>query len=280
MSANDASVVATDAHGGKALPPGRYGFWGLVQSEWTKMRSVRSTVWTLGLLVVVGVGLGALATSETSSHWSTMSFASQATFDPTQTSLIGIFFGQLIIGILGVLVVSAEYGTGTIRATFAAAPRRPLVLGAKVAVFAVIALVVAEVVAFISFLLGQALLVAPAPHTTFSSPGALRAVVESGLYLCVLGCFALGIASIIRHTAGAISTFVGLLLVLPLIIAALPTSIGDDVRRFLPANMGDTIVSRFPGSHSFTPWVALAVLGGYAVVTLGIGTILLVRRDA
>ena len=117
-------------------------------------------------------GRRSLATAETRAHWATTSPGNRLGFDPISTSLIGVFIGQFAIGVLGVLVMSGEYGTGTIRATFAAAPRRPLVLVAKVIVFGVVALVVAEVVSFLAFFIGQALLTAPAPHATLGSPGA------------------------------------------------------------------------------------------------------------
>jgi ABC-type transport system involved in multi-copper enzyme maturation permease subunit len=234
------SVIAGSAstESNKTLPPGRYGISGLMRAEWTKLRTVRSTIWTLALTVVLGIGISALATAETRAHWATMSLANRSGFDPASTSLIGVFLGQFTLGVLGVLAMSGEYGSGTIRATFSAAPRRPLALGAKAAVFGLLALVVAEVVAFASFLLGQALLTAPATHATLGTPGALRQVVGSGLYLCVIGLLGLGLATIIRHTAGAISAFVGILLVLPIIVAALPASIQTDVQRFLPAHIG------------------------------------------
>ncbi len=170
-----ASVVSTSTSspriGAKELPPGRYGMAGLLRSEWTKLRTVRSTVWTLAVTVVLGIGISALATAETRAHWTP---SNAVGFDPISTSLIGVFVGQFTIGVLGVLAMSAEYGTGTIRATFSVAPRRPLVLAAKAVVFGTVALIVSEVVAFLSFLLGQALLSAPAIHATLSSPGALR----------------------------------------------------------------------------------------------------------
>lgn len=274
------STIDPSAGTGKVLPNGRYGMSGLLKSEWTKIRSVRSTMWTLGVTVVLGIGLSALATWETRSHWSTMGIGDRLTFDATRTSLIGIFFGQFAIGVLGAMVMSAEYGTGTIRATFSATPRRPLVLIAKATVFGVIALVVSEVVAFIAYFLGQALLSAPATHTTLSSPGALRAVAGSGLYLCVLGLFSLGLAAIVRHTAAAISTFIGILLVLPLIVSALPTSVSIDVERFLPAHIGQSMVSLVNGPKSFAPWPGFLLLCAYAAATLIIGGVLMVRRDA
>ncbi len=278
MSTATVNPVVTST---KGLPPGRYGLSGLLRSEWTKLRTVRSTMWTLGMTVVVGIGISALATAETRSHWATMSPGDRLSFDPTSTSLTALLFCQLAIGVLGVLVMSAEYGTGTIHATFSAAPRRPLVLAAKAAVFGVVALLVAEIVAFVSFLVGQALLSAPATHASLSTPGALRAVVGTGLYLGVIGLFALGLATIIRHTAGAISAFVGILLVLPIIVEALPNSIQDDIRRFLPLRIGAAMMSvNDNGGHSFAPWTGFFVLCVYALVALVIGGVLLVRRDA
>lgn len=263
-----------------SLPPGRYGLAGVVGSEWTKLRTVRSTLWTLAVTVVLGIGLGAVAAATTAARWRTASLAEQLTFDPVRVSLTGILLAQLAVGILGVLVMSAEYGTGTIRATFSAVPHRGLVLVAKTLVFGLVALVTGEVVSFAAFFLGQSLLAAPAPHTTIGAPDVLRAVVSGGLYLTVLGLLALGLAAIIRHTAGAISAFVGVLLILPLIVAALPSSIGGPIGRYLPANIGVTLVSVRPSDGSFSPWVGLGVLAGYAAALLVIGAALLRRRDA
>ncbi len=205
----------------------------------------------------------------------------QPNFDPAGTSLIGVFIGQFAIGVLGVLVMSAEYGTGTIRATFSAAPRRPLVLVAKVVVFGAVALVVAEVVAFVAFFLGQALLSAPATHATLEHAwGAARRWPEAASTSVCSGLFGLGLATIIRHTAGAISAFVGILLVLPLIVQALPNSLEHDIRRYLPDRIGAEIVSRTGSPGTFSPWIGLLILCGYAATLLVIGGVLLVRRDA
>lgn len=263
------------------IPPGRYKFSGVLRSEWTKLRSVRSTVWTLLVTGIVGIGLGAIVTSAQAARWSSRTLVQQATFDPTRSSLAGLLFAQLAIGVLGVLVVSAEYSTGTIRATFSAAPRRPLVLGAKVAVFSVVTLVVGEAVSFVAFFLGQAILSGKTPTASLSDPGVVRSVVSGGLYLFALGLLALGLATIIRHTAAAISTFVGLLLILPIIVAALPSSFEADVNRYLPANIGAVMLTaHYHGTDPFGPWTGFALLCGYAVVALVAGGVLLVRRDA
>jgi hypothetical protein len=232
------------------------------------------------MTALIGFAASAIATAETRSLWPTMAAANKAAFDPVKTSLMGVFIGgTLMLGILGILVMSAEYTTGTVRATFAAAPRRPMVLAAKVLVFGTVSLVFAEVVAFAGFLLGQALPTSPAPHATLSSPGALRAVTGTGLFLCVVGLLALGIAVVVRHAAGAISAYVGVLLVLPIIVGALPSSLQNQIERFLPLEIGSVMVN---DTHlgDFGPWVGLCILCGYAAVVLALGTVLLVRRDA
>lgn len=276
------TAVATTPVGAgrRALPPGRYDLAGLLRSEWTKLRTVRSTMWTLGITIVVGIGISALATGETRAHWATMPLPTRLSFDPTRISLIPLFFCQLAIGVLGVLVMSAEFGTGTVRATFAAAPRRTQVLLAKVGVFGLVALVVSEVTAFLSFFVGQAMLTAPARHATLATPGALRAVAGTGLYLCVIGLFGLGLATIVRHTAGAISAYAGILLVVPIVIEALPSSLQHAIDRFLPSRIG--VVMMTPGSptlHSFAAWPGFLLLCGYALAVLVVGAVLLVRRD-
>jgi hypothetical protein len=155
------------------------------------------------------------------------------------------------------------------------------VLLAKATVYGAVALVVSEFVSFVSFFLGQMLLSAPARHATLSSPGALRAVVGGGLFIAVLGLVAFGLATIIRHTAGSISAFVGILLVLPLIVQALPTSILLNVRRFLPDRIGvDMLTTNQTFPHAFAPWTGLFVLCIYAVVLIAVGSVLVVRRDA
>ncbi len=283
------AVVGVPASFETTQPPGRAGLRRAMAAEWTKLWSVRSTMWTLVATVVAVVGLGALGTGTVN--------PSEIIDDPTRRSLIGIFLGQLIFGVLGVLVMSAEYGTGTIRATLSAVPRRPVVLGAKIVVFGAVAVVVSEILTFTAFTVGQAILSAKhalgtlavvtqrahqlgvsvrikVPHNvqaalssgsaSLGQPGVLRAVVGAGLYLAVLGLLALGLATIIRHTAGAISAFVGVVLVLPLIVQALPASISNAIARYLPANIGASMFSTHgvPDgiANAFSPWTGFAIL--------------------
>jgi ABC-type transport system involved in multi-copper enzyme maturation permease subunit len=246
---------------------------------------VRSTTWTLLATVVITIGIGVIATATEATRWAHSFPAGHLSFDPTNLSLTGLLFGQFAIGILGVLAISAEYGTGTIRASLAAVPDRRMLLAAKAAVFALVVLVVGEVVSFGAFFIGQMLIGGGAPHATIGQAGVLRAVVGGGLYLALLGLLALGLGSIIRHTAGAIAVFVGVLLIIPLLLPALPTSLNHAINKFEPITIGNamTSVNTHLGSGSaptFNAWVGLAIMAGYAALALGVGGWRMMRRDA
>ena len=272
------TVVLTPVHTSSA-PAGRSRLW---RSEWTKLRTVRSTWWTLLAMAVVTLGVAAIAGATVSHNWHTFNVIQRATFDPTGITLKGLLFSQLIIGVLGVLVMSAEYGTGTIRSTLAATPRRARVLAAKAVIVGALSLVVGEVLSFGAFLLGQGLLRSPAPHALLSQPGVARAVVGGGVVIALLGLFALGLAAIVRHSAGAITTYVGVLLVVPIILQTLPSSFSQPILKFMPFHISDvmtSVVTAGQGS-SLSPWTGAGVLALYALAALGVGGYLLVRRDA
>jgi hypothetical protein len=240
-------------------------------------------MWTLVAMTIVVIGIAVIGCLAITNSWKTMSLANQLSFDPTGFALKGIVFSQLVIGVLGVLIMSAEYGTGTIRATLTAIPNRPRVLAMKAVVFAAVALVVGEVLSFSAFFVGQALLSSPAPHATLSQPEVLRAVVGGGLVIMVLGLFALALATIIRHSAGAITSYVGTILVAPIIISALPSSIGHPIMKFLPFQITNVMTMTTPTNDlgsSFSPWVGFAVLCLYAAIALVIAGVMMVRRDA
>jgi len=267
-----------------AVPPGHYHFAGALRSEWTKLRSVRSTTWSLVATAVLTLAICALATGTEASRWAHADAGVRAVFDPTSLSLAGFLFGQLAIGVLGVLVMSAEYSTGTVRATFGAIPNRLVVLAAKVAVFTAVAFVLGEVLSFASFYIGQAILSGSTPTATLGQPGVLRAVIGGGLFLTVLGLFALGLGTIVRHSAGAITAFVGLFFVVPLIVETLPAGIKDAVGKYLPDNIGATMTTVKQGFRTdvptFSPWVSFGLLCAYAAAALLVGGVLLARRDA
>ena len=179
---------------------GRYGFRTVAKMEWLKLRSVRSTWWTLLVFAAGMVGLAIPILIH--QHWATMSAADRASFDPTNDSFAGLAIGQLALGVLGVLAVTSEFSSGMIRATFAAAPRRPLVLAAKAAIIAGVALVAGEILAFVAFGVGEVVLKNPAPHASLGQPGVLRAVLMAGAYPALIALIGLGLGALIRHTAG------------------------------------------------------------------------------
>ena len=201
-------------------------------SEWTKLRSVRSTKSTMAAFIVVTVAVGAVVSAVAGPHWTHLSAADRANFDPVNVSLAGLAFGELAIGVLGVLAMTGEYSSGTIRSTLAATPNRPLVLAAKATVFAAVALVVGEAVTVATFLAGQALM-GPAPHAALTQPSVLRAVALSGAFLPLIGLFGLGLGAIIRHSAGAIAAFAAVVLVLPIALQAFP----GHLTKFTPEGM-------------------------------------------
>ncbi|HWW53923.1 MAG TPA: ABC transporter permease [Acidimicrobiales bacterium] len=259
-------------------------FSNVLRSEWTKLRSVRSTYWTLLAAVIATVGISALISSIYASQYSTMSASSRAHFDPTSFSLNGIFLAQLAIGVLGVLVITSEYSTGAIRSTFAAVPQRRTVLAAKATVFTAVTLVVGVVSSFAAFFIGQAILSTQGIQAHIGDPGVLRAVAGGGIYLAVLGLFALALGTLIRHTAGAISAVFGIVLVLPILVSTLPASWSNSIAKYLPSNAGQaigrTVQGAGRGGPSLSPWVGMGVFCLYAAVTLAIAAVALRRRDA
>lgn len=249
-----------------------------VAAEWTKLRSVRSTTLALVATGAVCVGLGALICAATASRWSQLAPIERASFDAANRSLRGVFLGQLVIGALGVLVVTAEFTTGTIRASAAAVPVRARLAAAKVAVFGPVAAVVGLATAFAAFGIGQALL-PRGVGVSLSDPSVLRAVLGAGAYLGLVAMIGLGIGTIVRSTAVGISALVGLVFVVPLLSEALPASLRDHFAPYLPVNAGISLFSVRTDAHALAPGAALLVLVAYAAVALVVGGVMLVRRD-
>jgi ABC-2 type transport system permease protein len=273
------ATVSRAARPGAGQAEGRYGFRSVAHMEWLKLRSVRSTWWTMLVFAVGMIGIAILVLAH--QHWATMSAQDRASFDPTNDSYAGLLAGQLAVGVLGVLAITSEFSSGLIRATFAAAPRRPLVLAAKAAVIGAVALVAGEILAFAAFAVGEAVLRAPAPHATLGQPGVLRAVLMAGVYPALIGLIGLGLGAVIRHTAGAICAVVGVLFVLPLILVPLGTSIQNSVGQYLPMPIAENSLTAVkPVAHSLSPGIGFALLGLYAAVALAAGGWALARRDA
>ena len=302
-----------------ALPPatGRAGLAGALRSEFTKLRSVRSTYWTLLAMIVVSVGIGAAISGGVSANWSQMSPGDRATFDATQVSLFAFFqLGQLVLAVLGALAITSEYSTGMIRTSLTAQPRRGVVYAAKLIVFTTVALIVSMITSFTAFFVGQAamsgsgvsaslfhsvtipanaIMSAPAggpgsgpPTVTFSgttviSPGTvLTAIIGCALFVTVVALIAFALGAIIRHTAGAITAAIGLMFVLPIIIQVLPDHWRWDIMRFFPDAAGRVLSVTIgqDNPHLWSAWPQFGVTLIYAAVLLMVGAYLFRKRDA
>ena len=249
-------------------------------SEWTKLRSLRSTLWSLFAGVLLTILLPVLFAAITSSHWGSMSPHERADRHPLDIALAGVNVSQLAIAVLGVLVITGEYSTGMIRASFTAVPKRLPVLWAKTGVFAVTAFLLMLPPVLIAFFASQAIL---SRHhilqISFSHPGVARAVIGGAVYLMLVGIFALGIGAIVRNTAGAIATFAGIFFVIPPLMNILPSNWNHAISKVLPSEAGRQLFSLTHDANSLSPTAGGLLFVGYCALTLAIAAVLLVRRD-
>ena len=267
-----------------AAPNLRADLTGTLRSELTKIRSVRSTYWTLLLVVLAGIAWAIANCAGEAAHWARMAPPDRAGFDPTQASIVGLaLLGQLVIVVLGVLVISSEYSTGMIRTSLTVMPRRAVVYGAKAAVLAGVTLIVAVVTAFAAFFIGQYLLRSTHETATLSQPDVLRAVLGTALYITLSGLFAFGLGASLRSTAGAITATFGLLFLVPQLAKALPSAWYAEVVRWLPdGDVTNAITTTQDQGYRnlFSAWGEFAVFGAYTAILLTVGLVLLRRRDA
>jgi ABC-2 type transport system permease protein len=265
------------------LGSGRVTQVNVIRAEWIKLRSLRSTWWSLFATVVIIVGLGTLFSALRANRFNHGIGPDGRVLgiDATLISLRGVFLAQLAIGVLGVLVITGEYSTGMIRSSIAAVPHREPVLIAKAFVFAVLAFLVTGVSTFLGFLLGQRALASTHLQASLSTPGAGRAIIGGALYLTVIGLLGIGLGFLIRNTAGAIAGLFGIVLVLPLVTNALPDPYATDISKYLPLNAGTQIlVTRNFDPTQLSPWAGLGVTALYAAAALIAGAVMLKRRDA
>lgn len=254
---------------------------GVVRSEWVKLRSVRSTSLTLlgGGLLVVGFGL--LSAAVASGEVATPQGGATPDFSPTQIALNGVSLAQLVLGVLGVLVMTSEYSTGTVRTTFAAVPRRLGVLWAKAGVTATAVLAVAAPSVLLAFVGAQAVLEAGGePTALLGDDGVLRAVLGSAAYLAGVSLLGVALGALLRSAAAALSALVaGLLLVPGLLGAVLPSSWEDAVLPYLPSTAGEAFTSVTTDASQLSPGAGLAVFTAWVVVLLGLAAWRLRTRD-
>ena len=245
-------------------------------SEWTKIRTLRSTFFTLAATLAFVVGLGALISYESSVHFG----PGNGTWDPTSTSLSGLVIGQLTIAVLGVLAITSEYSTGMIRTSLAAVPRRGRLLAAKAAVFGAVAVVTGELVSWVAFFVGQLMISGHQPTASLGQPDVARAVVGGGLYIALIGLMAVAAGTILRYTAAAITAVIGVLFVLPGVREALPNSWRLPVEKYWPTGAGEQVLMVTRDANTLPAWLGFGELALFVAVLLALGYFLLQRRDA
>ncbi|NUR63001.1 MAG: ABC transporter permease subunit [Catenulispora sp.] len=279
-----ATATATVPTGPTAPTFRRAGFGDVVSSEWMKLRTVRSTFWTLVALFAGSAAVSLLICLAAADQYAKDRAAGNPDSSPDIVMLGLLFIGQIAAYVLGVMTISAEYSTGAIRSTLSAMPRRVEILVAKAILLAVVVFVVGLAAAFACFYLGNIPLQAKHVGVKLSDPGVLRGVFGSALYVAGLSVFGLAMGFLLRHTAGAITIGLALIFIIGGLVQLIPGSIGRWLYKVMPGNAGAQ-VSQFGemkrnADKNFAPWTGFTVFMLEVVVLLVIGAILFERRDA
>ena len=264
-----------------AIPAIRLTVPGIVRSEWIKLRTVRSTVWSYAIVVLVSFGLAALMASTIYVEPGVPIPSEDQTRFVLMASTFGVFFGQLIVAVLGVLAISGEYSTGMIRSTLTAVPRRLPALWAKVAVLFTATFVVGVISTVGAFLIATPILATKGISIDLIGSGIIPSLLGAALYLAMVSVFSLGLGTILRNSAGGIAAALGVLLVLPTVIQVIPATWATDLLPYLLSSAG---VNMF-GMTSFStatnePWVNFFIALAWVLVSLAGAALLLKRRDA
>jgi ABC-2 type transport system permease protein len=251
----------------------------VIRSEWTKIRSVASTVWTLSLAVLVTIALGMLIAALSKNEFDSMNARDRLSFDPTFISFAGMSLGQLAMIVFGVLVVSNEYSTGMIRTSLAAVPQRGTFLSGKLAVATALALVVGMATSFATFFLGQAML--GDLGARLGDPGVLRAVIGGGLYMTLIAMFSMGVAAMLRSPMLSLGILMPFFFLISSVLGNVDAT--KKIGRFLPDQAGSKIMQVVPPVDDdipYGPWGGLGIMALWVVAALAGGYLLLKRRDA
>jgi len=257
----------------------RVGLREALNSEWAKIITVRSTYWTGLATVLVGVAISILLSLAITSNLGTMAADQRVKVDISFT-MLGLDFAMLIIGVLGVLVISSEYSSGMIRTSLTALPRRGMLMAAKAMVLAAVGAICGLVVAWGSYLGSVPFWNSKQISFDLSSSGNLRAVFGSALAIMLVSLLGFAIGFLLRHTAGSITTLLGLFFVAPIITSFLPGTWGKDINKLLPSNAAHAIILTYHDPGYLTPLHGLLVLLAWIAVLLGAALFLFKKRDA
>jgi ABC-2 type transport system permease protein len=272
----------TVTHASTVRPTHQPGFSDLTRSEWTKFKTLRSSWWSLAVMIAVSLGVSITAAAVITAQYNTLDAETKRQFSRDTIGLLlqpGAGFGQLAITVLGVLLIASEFSTGMIRSTVLAAPRRTPVLAAKAAVLSAVVFVLAELIAWANFFIGGAIVKKHA-SITLSTPGTLRAILDFGLVMTMTALIALAVGTLLRHTAGAISVALGANLVLPSLLALIPGSVGQHISYAMPARAAQLTMDRTPDPGTpYGPWGGLAIITAWTVVLMALAFVSFRKRD-
>jgi ABC-2 type transport system permease protein len=254
---------------------------GIIRSEWIKLRSLRSTVWSYAIVVLVSVGLAVLMSATLTPEMLEIMADGEHAAMAAQTATFGVFFGQLVVAVLGVLVISGEYSTGMIRSTLTAVPRRLPTLWAKALVLFVATFVVGIISGVAAFLAAMPILSGLGVHASLFEPLVLQSLLGGALYLALVSVFALGIGTMLRSSAGGVAAALGIVLLLPIVFQMIPAQWAADVLPYLISQAGlEMFGMPQPGDTAIDMLDNLLIVLAWVAVSLAGAALLLKRRDA
>ncbi|MCU1397308.1 MAG: transporter permease [Acidimicrobiales bacterium] len=246
------------------------------RAEWTKLRTLRSTWITVGVSVAVSIGFALLNATSTVSEWADMSPKQRAEFDPTSSSLIGVLFAALIFGSLAVRTMTSEYSSGMIRVTFAAIAQRRRVIAAKASLIATIGFTVALASNLLAYFPSQQILRSKHIESSINDSGVVAALVLGAVSVAVVAVIGVGLGTILRRTALAITTLSLAIIGGQIVGLALPES----ARTYLPSSALQATVSVHRAADLLSAGRAVIVIVLYAAACYAAANLLVSRRDA
>lgn len=252
----------------------------VLRSEWKKATTLRSTYVAMAVAFITMASIGIIISWSTADEYGQLHNGHRHHFDPLIDSLSGFLLAQLVIGVLGILLVGGEYSTGMIRASLSAVPKRLPMLWGKLVVFVTVTLAAMIPAVLIAFFGSQSVLSSKHIQTTWDAPYVSRVVLGCALYLTILAAFSIGLATIMRNIAGSIAVLVGIIIVLPAIASGLPETWALRINKYLPSNAGQAIMNVGKDPLFLSPMRGLLLFAVYAVGIVGVGAVVLKRRDA
>jgi len=249
---------------------------GILRSEWIKLRSLRSTWWSFGIIFAIQIGMAVLFSLTATDRFAQIS-GDEATNAAVSVTTVGLLFGQLVIAVLGVLVISGEYATGQIRSSFMAVPSRLPVLAAKAIVFSIATFVVTLVSIVVAYLVTMPILAGVGVQANPFDGALWLHFLGAVAYLVFIGLVSLGIGAALRSTPGGIAASLGLMLVVPTVFQLIPAAWSTTLAEWLPSSAGRNL---YYWGGTFEPWQALLVMLGWVAVFITTAAVLMKRRDA